>query len=64
MKWQFSVPVAICGVMLVCAISFGQTRNAAPTTHADRIVVEKSKRVMKLMHGSEVLKAYRVALGG
>jgi murein L,D-transpeptidase YafK len=65
MKWQFSVGITICGVVLfVCAISFGQTRNADPATHADRIVVEKSKRVMKLMHGSEVLKTYRVALGG
>jgi murein L,D-transpeptidase YafK len=65
MKWQFSVCVALCGVvLLVSAISFAQTRNAEPTTHADRIVVEKSKRVMRLMRGSEVLKTYRVALGG
>ena len=33
------------------------------TKVADRIVVEKSARTMKLMRGDEVLKTYKVALG-
>jgi murein L,D-transpeptidase YafK len=33
------------------------------TKLADRIVVEKSARAMKLMRGDEVLKTYKVALG-
>jgi murein L,D-transpeptidase YafK len=36
---------------------------AAETKTADRIVVEKSNRSMKLMRGDEVLKTYKVALG-
>jgi murein L,D-transpeptidase YafK len=65
MKWQFPTWAAISGVfLLVCAIGLAQTRNAEPPTRADRIVVEKSKRVMTLLHGSEALKSYQVALGG
>jgi murein L,D-transpeptidase YafK len=37
---------------------------APPAKKADRIVVEKSARTMKLMLGSEVLKTYKVALSG
>src|SRR5579863_10189514 len=50
-------------IVLLCTIVIAQTKNAGPSTRADRIVVEKSKRQMKLMHGSEVLKTYQVALG-
>ena len=35
---------------------------AASPKRADRIVVEKSARTMKLMLGNDVLKAYKVAL--
>ncbi len=35
---------------------------AAETKSADRIIVEKSARTMKLMRGDEVLKTYKVAL--
>jgi murein L,D-transpeptidase YafK len=35
---------------------------APPTTKADRIIVEKSARTMKLMRGNEILKTYKVAL--
>ncbi len=34
----------------------------SPAKQADRIVVEKSGRTMKLMQGARVLKTYRVAL--
>jgi murein L,D-transpeptidase YafK len=50
-------------LLSVCIVGCTQTRNAEPSTQADRIVVEKSKRMMKLMHGNEVLKSYQVALG-
>ena len=36
----------------------------AATKHADKIVIEKSKRTMTLLRGDEVLKTYKVALGG
>jgi murein L,D-transpeptidase YafK len=64
MKWRFSVWTAICVLLLICATTFAQSPNVQSPTRADRIVVEKSKRVMKLMRGSEVLKTYQVALGG
>jgi murein L,D-transpeptidase YafK len=32
--------------------------------HADRIIVHKSARTMELMHSGQVLKTYRIALGG
>jgi len=37
---------------------------AQSTTNVDRIVIEKSKRTLTLMSGSEALKTYKVALGG
>jgi murein L,D-transpeptidase YafK len=66
MKRRISGFVTICiGPLLICAIGFAQNRNVeSATKRADRIVVEKSKRSMKLMHGAEVLKSYQVALGG
>jgi len=36
---------------------------AGPPKQIDRIVIEKSKRTMALMSGSEVVKTYKVALG-
>ena len=36
----------------------------ASPKQADKIVIEKSKRTMTLWHGSEILKTYKVALGG
>jgi murein L,D-transpeptidase YafK len=36
--------------------------SAHPAKTADRIIVEKSARTMKLMLGGEVLKTYKVAL--
>lgn len=50
--------VLLAGSIFACA-----TPDVAPPQSADRIVVEKSKRSMMLMHGAKVLKAYRVALG-
>ena len=36
--------------------------NFAQTTTADRIIIEKSARTMKLMRRGEILKTYKVAL--
>jgi murein L,D-transpeptidase YafK len=64
MKWQLHLWTAIsAALLLACATSFAQAPIVQPHTQADRIVVEKSKRVMKLMRGGEVLKTYQVALG-
>jgi murein L,D-transpeptidase YafK len=46
---------------LLCLFSISVA--AAETRTADRIVVEKSARTMKLMRGDEVIKTYKVALG-
>ncbi|WP_298267586.1 L,D-transpeptidase family protein [Geobacter sp.] len=36
---------------------------SAPHSHVDRVLVYKSKRLMELRNGSEVIRSYRVALG-
>jgi len=33
-------------------------------TRADRIIVQKKARIMELMHAGQVLKTYKIALGG
>lgn len=48
---------------LACIAGWAANKTTAPPAKkADRIVVEKSARTMKLMLGSEVLKTYKVAL--
>lgn len=53
------------GVVLLAASVFACASPTAPPSglHADRIVVEKSKRLMHLMQNGKVLKTYYVALG-
>jgi murein L,D-transpeptidase YafK len=46
---------------LLCLVAFSAVGRENQV--ADRIVVEKSVRTMKLMRGDEVLKTYKVALG-
>ena len=40
------------------------TTNLYAVTKADRIIVHKSARVMELMHADQVIKTYKIALGG
>ncbi len=48
---------------LACTTAWGTDKTTTPPAKtADRIVVEKSARTMKLMRGGEVLKTYKVAL--
>jgi murein L,D-transpeptidase YafK len=47
--------------MSVCVASRIAAQDA---TKVDRIVVEKSRRTLKLMDGTKTLKTYKVALGG
>jgi murein L,D-transpeptidase YafK len=49
---------------IVCLPGWGGGANAADGKKADRIVIVKAARTMTLMSGSEVLKTYKVALGG
>jgi murein L,D-transpeptidase YafK len=44
-------------------VSPADTSAMPPSLLADRVVVRKSERRMYLMHGSTVLRSYRVALG-
>jgi murein L,D-transpeptidase YafK len=50
----------VCVVLLMCAISVHLL--AAP--HADRIIIHKKARTLELMHTGQVLKTYKIALGG
>jgi murein L,D-transpeptidase YafK len=50
--------VASCVLWLFCAGAI-----ADPDKSVDRILIEKNKRTMSLMSGTEVLKTYKVALG-
>lgn len=50
-------------VSSLAACASQQSTLTAPQ-HADRVVVEKSKRSMHLMQNGRVLKSYNVALGG
>jgi murein L,D-transpeptidase YafK len=54
---------AVLVLALACTANWaaGQTI-PPPAKKADRIVVEKAARTMKLMRGSEVLRTYKVAL--
>jgi murein L,D-transpeptidase YafK len=40
------------------------TSSLCAVTKADRIIVHKSARVMELMHANQVIKKYKIALGG
>lgn len=57
--------LAACALALVlCASGRASHDNAAPPQKADRIVIVKSTRTLTLMSRGQVLKTYRVALGG
>ncbi len=48
-------PVILLAILLPCS---------GGKPNIDRVVVEKAKRTLKLMNGDEVVKSYRIALGG
>lgn len=50
------------GTILVVAPALSAYVHALP--HADRIIVHKSARTMELTQAGQVLKAYKIALGG
>ena len=54
------------GILILTSMSIGAASRLAAqaATQVDRIVVEKSKRTLKLMDGTKTLKTYKVALGG
>lgn len=58
LKGRSAVGLTLAVLLGICVPSW----KAAETKTADRIVVEKSARTMKLMRGGEVLKTYKVAL--
>ncbi len=45
------------------ALAFRGLADPATNKHADKIVIEKSKRSLTLLSGGEVMKSYKVALG-
>ena len=47
---------------MLCGLVMAQT--AAKPLHADRVVVLKKERMLQLLNGGQVIKSYRVALGG
>ncbi len=54
----------LCTLLSFACVSYwcAPQTTISPAKQADRIVVEKSARTMKLMQGARVLKTYRVAL--
>ncbi len=57
-------PIWLRVTLCLGALVFSGFSNSATAKHADKIVIEKSKRTLSLMSGSEILKTYKVALGG
>jgi L,D-transpeptidase catalytic domain len=58
--WQFLTFFASC-IFLFAGCS---SAHSAVTKHADKVIIEKSNHTMTLMSGQEILKSYKVALGG
>jgi len=58
--------IRLSGILLMAGMSVvvASRLGAQTETKVDRIVVEKSKRTLKLMDGAKILKMYKVALGG
>lgn len=56
-----ALAAAVCGAL---AWANWPQQRLDPAARADRVVVEKSARLLHLMKGAAVLKTYRVALGG
>ncbi len=54
--------IAFLGILGYCYFIPGTT--SAALNKADKVVVFKSKRLLMLMRQSEILKTYKVALGG
>ncbi|HEY6352634.1 MAG TPA: L,D-transpeptidase family protein [Candidatus Angelobacter sp.] len=50
-------------LILIIAIAPFSSAKSTPEAKVDQIVIVKSKRTMTLMHHSQALKTYRVALG-
>lgn len=50
--------------LLVCQPVWCREKAPPAPAKADRIVIMKSARTMTLLHGAQVLKTYKVALGG
>ena len=54
--------LAVCALWLLL---LGVRVDAAPApAKADRVIIEKAARRLTLQRGSEVLRTYKVALGG
>ena len=51
-----------CCLALACGVVFPQV--ASVQLHADRVVVIKSERVLRLYSEGKVIRSYKVALGG
>ncbi|MGB8459670.1 MAG: L,D-transpeptidase family protein [Candidatus Acidiferrum sp.] len=60
---EFGTIRVVVVLALACTANWTVGQTVPPSVkQADRIVVEKSARTMKLMRGTEVLKTYKVAL--
>jgi murein L,D-transpeptidase YafK len=61
LKYSVTVLQSRLVLALLAAIS---TIPLLAEPHADRIIVHKKTRTMELMHAGQVLKTYKIALGG
>lgn len=60
-KLALTAAAALGGVV---AWAHWPSRPLDPSARADRVVVSKAERVLRLMRGETVLRTYRVSLGG
>jgi len=55
---------ARCRLLFGAILLLTATASLCAETKADRIIVHKKGRVMELMHANQVIKTYKIALGG
>jgi murein L,D-transpeptidase YafK len=63
LAFRFGAFAAILPLLGLLCVSQSVALASPASVTADRIVIEKSARTMKLMHGNDVIKTYKVALG-
>jgi murein L,D-transpeptidase YafK len=64
MKAFYKTTGTLTLLVVVCAASWATPQTAEGQKTADRIVISKSARTMRLESGGQPLKTYKVALGG
>jgi hypothetical protein len=62
--WSYGVPLASKQWIRIALLVAGLAPHLHAQPHADRIIVHKQARTMELTRSGQVLKTYKIALGG